>query len=171
MQSRNVVQHTTSMPSSPMVEALAMALAGNARRNAPGRCLLKMQRISCARTKMVVVLMPPPVDPGEAPMNIRIRIVNNPALLSVPRSSVAKPAVRADTLRKNAVSQLRGSVNFNNRAPAASKNAVVVTTTLECRVNLRKRNRHLTTSTMTRKPMPPEMIRKQVLKFSSTLSR
>ena len=37
-----------------------------------------------SRTKKVVVLMPPPVDPGEAPMNMsRIR-VNSPALVSSP---------------------------------------------------------------------------------------
>ena len=38
--------------------------------------------------------MPPPVDPGEAPMNIKIIITSSPAFVIAPMSMVEKPAVR-----------------------------------------------------------------------------
>ena len=122
------------------------------------------------RTKKVVVLIPPPVDPGEAPMNINIVSTNRPALLSSPSGIVEKPAVRADVLWKNAASQPMPSVSCSSTVPAASSTAVVVSTTLVCSVNLRKRNRHLMTSSTTRKPIPPKMIRPQVTRLSQTLS-
>ena len=82
------------------------------------------------RTKKVVVLIPPPVDPGEAPMNIKIVSTNRPALLSSPSGIVEKPAVRADVLWKNAASQPMPSVSCSSTVPAASSTAVVVSTTL-----------------------------------------
>jgi len=42
---------------------------------------------------MVVVLMPPAVDPGEPPVIIRIIIINTPASLSMVKSTVLNPAV------------------------------------------------------------------------------
>ena len=47
--------------------------------------------------KMVVVLIPPPVDPGDAPMNIRILIMNRVLDLREDVSIVLNPAVRAVT--------------------------------------------------------------------------
>ena len=49
------------------------------------------------RTKQVVVLIPPPVEPGEAPMNIRAMMKKSPAVVIPSIGSVANPAVRAKT--------------------------------------------------------------------------
>ena len=45
----------------------------------------------------VVVLIPPPVDPGEAPINIKININHREAILYCVISCIEKPAVRDDT--------------------------------------------------------------------------
>ena len=44
----------------------------------------------------VVVLIPPPVDPGDAPININIKINHKDDMLNSLISMVEKPAVRAD---------------------------------------------------------------------------
>ena len=79
-----------------------------------------------------------------------------------------KPAVRAETLWKKAPSQVMSSVAFSSRVPSRSSTPVVVTTTLVWKVNFLKRNFLLHTSRITRKPMPPKMMRPQVVRFSST---
>ncbi len=48
--------------------------------------------------KKVLVLMPPPVDPGEAPINIKRINVKSPPLENSPIVYVENPAVLADTL-------------------------------------------------------------------------
>ena len=50
-----------------------------------------------ASTANVVVLIPPAVDPGDAPMNIRIMIKKRPLSVSAARSIVLNPAVLALT--------------------------------------------------------------------------
>jgi len=49
------------------------------------------------RTAKVVVLIPPPVEPGEAPININITVINTEAELYKLISIVLNPAVRAVT--------------------------------------------------------------------------
>ena len=56
--------------------------------------------------KKVVVLIPPPVEHGEAPMNIRISIIGyaGVSFITTLKSTVEKPAVRAVTEVNNASS-------------------------------------------------------------------
>lgn len=77
-----------------------------------------MDRTCCISTKNVVVLMPPPVEPGDAPMNIKIMMTSRPALLMLPKSTLEKPAVRAVMLWKSAASQPMWSVSCKSTAPA-----------------------------------------------------
>ena len=51
-------------------------------------------------TPKVVVLMPPPVPPGEAPMNIRTISSANDGVVIAPMLMVLKPAVRGVTAWK-----------------------------------------------------------------------
>ena len=84
---------------------------------------------------MVVVFIPPPVDPGEAPINIKIIKINNPEFVKLPRGYVLNPAVPAEALKKNAPSQDTSSVTLSNIVPVINKAIVVVKTTLVCRLN------------------------------------
>ena len=68
--------------------------------------------------KSVVVLMPPPVPPGEAPINISAIITRRAALGNAPRLWVANPAVLADTLLKSDSSQVKSPVSFSKSVPA-----------------------------------------------------
>ncbi len=54
-------------------------------------------QIKSVRRVALVVLIPPPVEPGEAPMNMRTIIMRIVALVSWPMSTVLKPAVRGVT--------------------------------------------------------------------------
>ena len=63
--------------------------------------------------------MPPPVDPGEAPMNMSTETLSSPAEVNSPRGNVEKPAVLADTLVKNAPSQVISSVSQISTVPDA----------------------------------------------------
>jgi len=49
------------------------------------------------RIVRLVVLTPPPQEPGEAPMNMRITKINRVALLSCQKFTVLNPAVLAVT--------------------------------------------------------------------------
>ncbi len=53
------------------------------------------------RREALVVLTPPPVEPGEAPINIRIIVKRIVSLARRPISTVLKPAVRGTTDWKN----------------------------------------------------------------------
>ena len=46
----------------------------------------------------VVVFIPPPVDPGEAPININIIYVNSVGAVNAPIAIVLNPAVSVETL-------------------------------------------------------------------------
>ncbi len=50
-------------------------------------------KISKNTTPIVVVFIPPPVEPGEAPMNMSITVMNLEASVIAPWSIVLKPAV------------------------------------------------------------------------------
>ena len=161
--------NTTMVPSSVMVAALARLSSGRRRLNAPNLRLEKMMRTSCISTKKVVVLMPPPVDPGDAPMNIKIIITSSPALVMAPISMVEKPAVRVVMLWNSAAKKLIGSVSQSSIAPPKISTAVVESTTLLCSVSLRNRPRQRSTSSITIKPMPPKTIIPSVTRFSQRL--
>ena len=79
----------------------------------------------------MLVLMPPPVDPGEAPMNMSTETLSSPAGVNSPRGNVEKPAVLADTLVKNAPSQVISSVSQISIVPDAKSIRVVTITALE----------------------------------------
>ena len=113
-------------------------------------------------------MIPPPVEPGEAPINIRRISVKSPAFENSPIGYVEKPAVLAETLWKKAPSQEISSVAFKSRVPAIRRITLVVITTLECRLSFRK-ERFFKMSRITRKPNPPKMISPQVVRFSRTL--
>ena len=73
--------------------------------------------------------MPPPVEPGEAPINIKTVSTISPALENLPSGNVENPAVLAETLLKKAPSQVMFSVSFIKIVPAAIKNRLTVITT------------------------------------------
>ena len=53
-------------------------------------------------TRKVVVLMPPAVEPGEPPMNIRVMVIARDGSLKPPMGTALKPAVRELTEWKRA---------------------------------------------------------------------
>jgi hypothetical protein len=57
-------------------------------------------------TANVLVLIPPPVEPGEAPTHIRNIMTNNAGSVSAEISTVLNPAVRGVTEPKNEVTSL-----------------------------------------------------------------
>ena len=57
-------------------------------------------KISSSSSVKLVVLIPPPVEPGEAPINIRIITTSRVELVNAPISTVLKPAVRGTTAWK-----------------------------------------------------------------------
>ena len=67
-----------------MVQALEKTSDGMLRRKALICLFVNRLRTCCDKTKNVLVLIPPPVDPGEAPINIKIMRVNRPAFVNSP---------------------------------------------------------------------------------------
>ena len=53
-------------------------------------------------TKKVVVLIPPPVEPGEAPMKMMIMKMRREGMERASKSTILKPAVRPATIWKRA---------------------------------------------------------------------
>ena len=117
----------------------------------------------------VLVLIPPPVEPGDAPINIRMDTVSRPADVKSPSGNVLNPAVLADTLVKNAPSQVMSSVSRISSVPAARSISVVTITALEWRHSFLK-ERFLKISMITRKPSPPKIMSPAVVRFRSTSS-
>ena len=120
-------------------------------------------------TNIVVVFTPPPVDPGEAPMNIRIHIAKRPALEKFPMLYVENPAVLVVILWKNAPIHVIFSVAFKIRVPPIKRTAVIEMATLECRQSFLKLF-CFTISTSTRNPIPPTITKTSVVIFSRILS-
>ena len=60
--------------------------------------MVAAEKIPRIKTKKVLVLMPPPVDPEEAPINISTIITSNAGAPKSPIGREAKPAVRVETL-------------------------------------------------------------------------
>ena len=101
-------------------------------------------------------------------MNIRKHKTNSPALLKLPTEYVENPAVLADTLLKKAPIQLISSVILSSRVPTARRITLVERTIFELKESFLNLLFFLI-SRITRKPIHPDMIRKQVVRLSSTL--
>ena len=104
-------------------------------------------------------------------MNIKAVSTSRPGVENVPSGYVENPAVLADTLWKNAPSQVTSSVSLINTVPITMRQPLTVSTTLACMESLCHLSRFTHISRMTRKPMPPKKIRAQVVRFRSTLWR
>ena len=115
-------------------------------------------------------MIPPPVEPGEAPITISTMTVRSPALEKDPSGNVENPAVLADTLVKKAPIQVISSVSFKSTVPAAVSTRLINSTTLACMESFFHRNRFAMTSRITKKPMPPKITRAQVTRFKSISS-
>ena len=84
MHRRKVPAHTTSRERKAMRYAFEIPSAGIVRRKAPNGFFVMRLLTDWIRTKKVLVLIPPPVEPGEAPMNMRRTRVNRPAFENSP---------------------------------------------------------------------------------------
>ena len=82
--SKNVEVHTTPEASKVMTNALRTISDERVRLNAAQGLLVDADKTACINTKKVVVLIPPPVDPGDAPINISTHSVSKPAFEKVP---------------------------------------------------------------------------------------
>ena len=163
-----VMTMTNSRPSEMIVVALWREGVGIRRRNASGGRFVEDVNRERRKTKNVVVFIPPPVDPGDAPMNISTIMTSKPASLKLPNENVANPAVRAVMLEKNAPSHVMSapSVSFRSTVPEASRIPVMDSTTFVWREHfLHFRTR--ATSVMTKNPMPPTITRSAVIRFSA----
>ena len=76
-------------------------------------------------------MIPPPVDPGDAPINISTVTVKSPAVVKSLKGNVVNPAVLAETLVKKAPSHVMSSVSRSSTVPTASRIRVVTITALE----------------------------------------
>ena len=116
-------------------------------------------------TNNVLVLIPPPVEPGEAPINIKMTNTNNPAFVKFPKLYVENPAVLAETLWKKAPNHVTFSVSLINNVPITISAILTDITALEWNVNFLKDFLFLT-SIITKKPIPPKIINPLVTKFN-----
>ena len=121
------------------------------------------------RTKNELVFIPPPVDPGEAPIIISIIITSSPDFENVPSEYVANPAVLADTLIKNAPIHEIFSVILRSRAPAIISTILTDITILVCIENFFHLNLFSHNSHITKKPIPPKNTSVQVIILSAIL--
>ena len=111
-----------------ILKALIILSAGIRRLKAVTGVFVAIPLILWIIVKNVVVLIPPPVDPGDAPINIKTDKTSNPACVKLPIGTVEKPAVRAETLWKKASIQLNPSVIFNKSVPTINYVTVMITT-------------------------------------------
>ena len=120
------------------------------------------------RAKNVLVLIPPPVDPGEAPINIKTIKTISPGVVNSFSGYVENPAVLAETLLKKAPIQEIFSVSFKRSVPDSRSPAVTVRTIYVCMENFFQRNLVDQISRITRKPIPPQIINPHVTMFNRT---
>ena len=95
---KKVFMHTRAMASDVITKALMILSVGIFLLKAVQLLLVERAYTLLKIVKVVVVLIPPPVEPGEAPINISIISTKSPALVNVPRGYVLKPAVLAEVL-------------------------------------------------------------------------
>ena len=86
----------------------------------PSRPRMRLTIISPSRAKLDV-LIPPPVDPGEAPMNIRIIISRMVGLAKAAMSTVLNPQVRGVTDWNNEASTRPGPRTPTRTLPASKR--------------------------------------------------
>src|SRR5690554_6020280 len=93
---------------SAMIAKALLVASGAMRRLNISRCSLPRARlrIFSIATAKVVVLMPPPVEPGDEPIHIIATMTSNVLNESVDTSTLAKPAERGVLPIKNAVTHL-----------------------------------------------------------------
>ena len=175
---------TVPMESTSTVRAFWTVSHGNVRLNT-STCSRRLRLVLTAvqRTAAVVVLMPPPVEPGEAPTNMQIIIRNRLADDSRPMSQVLKPAVRVVTDWKIEIQPARApgtprrsacrSNTKSSSAPVPISSRLITRTILVC---TRNRNRwwpgvdsfaltFTARSWYTVNPSPPHTMRRQMLTF------
>ena len=160
---------TTFIPKTVTTAAFLKAFLGIAYLKAFSPLLVAADTIPLNKTKTVVVLIPPPVEPGEAPINIKTIITIMPAFEKLLKLKVEKPAVRAETLLNNAPSQVILLVNLIITAPKIIKIMVTQITTFECIESDFHLNLLVFMSLITKKPIPPKMISIQVTTLRYTL--
>lgn len=131
--------------------------------------------------KKVLVFIPPPVEPGEAPINMRIRIKKVVALVIIEILTVLKPAVLGVTAWKMdaRIFSLMGiplrtlfhSSKENNKAPVIIRVRDVRKTILKCRgilnlsfFNLATKNPKITLRG--KNPIPPRKIKIITVRFT-----
>ena len=149
----------------------------------------RVERVAAISAATVVVLMPPPVPPGLAPMNIKVISSNKPdsVMFSKDSGMVVKPAVRAVTDSNRAVIQrsdhvismntpplFSHSVMARPRAPNPMRRKEVRNTSRECRLRRRRprprRNAWVARSLVTLQPRPPVMISTITTPFTTGLA-
>ena len=116
-------------------------------------------------------MIPPPVEPGDAPIIISTFITIIPALVNSDIGFVAKPAVLVLTLVKKDASQLipSPSVSLSMSVPRTIKIKVISKTILVCKLNL-DAFFLVRISVITKNPSPPNMTRSAVRMFTYTWS-
>lgn len=126
----DTVQHK---PSEMITNALCMISRGICLPKALASRPVEWEISDFISAKKVVVFIPPPVEPGDAPMNISTHIMSRPAFENPEYGNVAKPAVLAVTLEKNAPSHVipSDSVSFMSKVPPTRSVAVIVSTIFE----------------------------------------
>ena len=95
---RTEVIRTTEKPDAKMMAIVRPMISRGTRRLKTftwDRPFIRFQIIRSSSAKLVV-LIPPPVEPGEAPMNMRMIITRTVGLVSRPMSTVLNPAVRGE---------------------------------------------------------------------------
>ena len=128
-------------------------------------------------TNAVAVLIPPPVEPGDAPITMSTQITSMPAFENPPRGYVAKPAVLAVMLAKNAPITLilLPSVSLMSSAPPKTSIPVIMSTTFACSESFPTSlpcsfaDSIPRSSRITRNPSPPSSISTHVTTLNHTL--
>ena len=145
-------------------------------KNRPFSRLRKTATVQASSTAMVVVFMPPAVEPGLPPMSMSPMVMVWPVSLRAVRSAVLKPAVLGVT-DWNADSRIRlpmGSAENSKKkkysAGTRSKTPVEARITLLCIRYRRMWKPFSRMSCQVRKPMPPMTIRNMMVMFTTAWS-
>ena len=165
MHNNKVESITTFNPKIIITNAFAIISLGIVLRKAVHLRFAVMDMTARTSVKQVVVLIPPPVEPGDAPINISIITINNPAEENSDIGKVENPAVLAEVLVRKAPSQLIFSKHLIIIVPDISKKTVIVITIFVCKLNFLKLCM-VTISLITKKPNPPKIISPHVVKLS-----
>ena len=123
MLSNNAIARTNSSDATVMPRARSTTLSGISRLRITTASRPRMvDRVAAIRAATVVVLMPPPVPPGLAPMNIRVISSKVPesVMFSREKGTVVNPAVRAVTDSNRAVIQRSRQAMPMNTSPRLS---------------------------------------------------